>query len=128
MMNTNSISINTIQEASKKRDELLIALQRSMIIKKFYPYAFEHGSCSCFVTGNPYHPENVKVTFRRKDKEGTIVDETNYHPKELPEEILAIEHIENALISLSNGRRIIPKNVHDYHSGIFQDNQGDGNT
>jgi len=103
----------------EKKAGLLKDLKLSLTIEKFYPEAFKHGTCNIYVTGNPHHKDNVRVRFKRINEYEEVVDEVSYHPKELPEEILSIPNVKSALLSLSNRKRLVPKDDHNFHSGIY---------
>jgi len=66
----------------------------------------------------------AELDVSRMDTEGNEVDRREWPPSEVPEELLARTHIRDALLQITNGRRLTRLKDHNFHSGIYL-NQGD---
>lgn len=61
--------VNKIAEAHKRQSEIMVELQRSLLLSDFFPAAFEHGACTSFVRGNPWKPYSMWFVVRTGDGE-----------------------------------------------------------
>ncbi len=68
-MSTVQEQIASIEALRAEQDLLVEALKRSTLLRDFYPDAFTTGSCSCYVIGCPWNPEEMRFVIKKGNGE-----------------------------------------------------------
>lgn len=66
-MSDTQAQIDKLDALCKQRVTLMGKLKRSILVREFYPDAFKHGICNCYVTGNPWTPASMRFVIKTGD-------------------------------------------------------------